>query len=337
MPNLDLSALDGYKYTGHSGNAWEDISDGKLGQGGQGSVNRVWCDRLKMIGAMKKIATKRDPEQARARFDQELNALSEIQHPCVVKLLDYGHDPIPFIVTQVAEYGSLRRHVALLKNDTWRTLRIARDAALGLACLHENQFVHRDVKPDNILLLSLSHAAIGDLGVVRYVNDAVALPKSPSLTKTDESVGNTRFAPPEFFSDDDRPKATFAFDVFGLGAVVHAVLSGKTDTRRAYGMRESYISLCDTLKDSNFSGIDRLLEKMMSHNPSKRPTMREVIDSLDELLNQRYSGGCPSCGRLDSERIGSYRQVYSESPNQSPNKNVTITMYRCRCGRFDFR
>jgi serine/threonine protein kinase len=245
-------------------------------RGRSGVTYRAWNDSLCVCGNLRALG--RATEDARERFRRERYTLLELSHPCVVGLIDYGDDPEPFLITQIPALGTVSGLVDVIRADLWRALRMARDVASGLAEAHGGGFVHRDVQPDNIFLMSLDHAAIGGFGIVHD-------PDLETITRIGDQMGSRPFAPPESFEGNPSP----SFDVFSLGATIHAVLLGTVSPSPPYTLRTSYRPLANALQDPRLAALDTLLERMVRLDASQRPQhASEVVTELDSVIAKLF-------------------------------------------------
>ena len=177
-------------------------------------------DRLVAIKVFK-------PELAQAlgpdRFLREIKVTAQLSHPHILPLLDSGEaDGLLFYVTPYVEGESLRHRLdrdgKLPLDDA---LRIAREVADGLESAHRRGVIHRDVKPENILLEE-GHAVVADFGIAR----AVAESAEERLTATGIAVGTPDYMSPEQRMAGRAGPIDARTDVFALGAVLYELLTG---------------------------------------------------------------------------------------------------------------
>ena len=200
--------------------------DAPIGVGGMASVYRAADLRLERDVAVKVLLPNLAADPALAqRFEREALALAATSHPSVVKVFDVEPgDPTtgrePFYVMELCDGGSLAdrlRTRARLEPD--EVVDVIGAVAAGLADLHARGFVHRDVKPHNILF-DHERARLADFGLARS-EEASEL---TSLTASGATVGTLAYIAPELLRGDP---ATPASDVYALGVVAFQGLTGR--------------------------------------------------------------------------------------------------------------
>lgn len=317
---------------------WERFE--KLGAGGQGSAYRAQHVETRRLGALKALHshpswTAEERAKALGRFRHELQAIREVHHPCVIAVLDAGlDDPEPWIVTEFMEMGSLATVLTALRGDVWRTLRLARAVAAGLAEAHGVGVIHRDVKPANILLRTFDHAVVGDFGIA-HIDDAT------ELTSTGEAVGARWFRPPE--ADHGRlDKPAASFDVYSLGKVIYVCAVGWGNRGHWPFVRERFreeeANLVTLLRRPDLEAVNRLLDHMIVEDPAGRfQSMDEVIRRIDETLGELFGIGpadqCGVCWEGRYEELSRNEVHWANVRIFEPGKPVGPTVEVCSaCG-----
>ena len=168
------------------------------------------------------------PELAAAvsveRFRREIQLAAQLQHPNIVPVLSAGvSDGLPYYTMPFVEGESLRARMTRGALDAPETVRILRDVAAALAYSHERGVVHRDVKPDNVLL-TRHHALVTDFGVAKALSASAARPASGMLTTLGLAMGTPAYMAPEQAAAD--PAADHRADIYALGAMAYEMLSG---------------------------------------------------------------------------------------------------------------
>lgn len=309
-------------YTGREG-LWKVLAP--LGHGGQGAVFRAWNPTTCMAGALKIVKPDawRDQSVLAQRLRQEKETLDNLRHPNILRLLDYGEEPAPFIVTQIATFGTLQEWLPTLRGDFDRVTSLSRGAARGVKHAHDSEVIHRDIKPSNLFLLSPDFAAVGDFGILRPMQ------QERGLTIAAEGlVGDPVFAPPEANDKDYSPNKSF--DVFSLGATIHCALKGEYP-RRPYWRNagDDYEQLSLLLGNRRLAAMDELLSSMLAKEASRRPTIDQICDALSRLptvpQGERKKEYCPQCGGAAKEVTVSGGGLYFGAPGV----NYAPKAWRC--------
>jgi eukaryotic-like serine/threonine-protein kinase len=194
----------------------------KIAEGGMGAVYRGRSQHTGQIVAIKVIP----PETAKnpvllKRFEQEFRAASLLDHPNVVKAVEYcGVGPNPFLVMEFVDGESLGMKVERegIQDEAYSVGVIAQICD-GLHRAHKQGLIHRDVKPDNILVTRDGVAKLTDMGLVKDVEGEL------NLTKTGRGLGTPHFMAPEQFRN--AKNADVRCDVYSLGATLYMALTGE--------------------------------------------------------------------------------------------------------------
>jgi len=197
---------------------------GELGRGGTAVVWEARHLRLQAPRAIKILSAEADPRRSDRtveRFLTEARVLARLEHPSIVKVHGAGqHDGRRFIEMELVEGGSLAQRLADGPPSPQQAARWALSIAQALACAHNAGVLHRDVKPGNVLLTHDDRAKLGDFGLARDLDDAVA------GTRTIGVVGTPAFMAPEV-ARDGMDAFTARSDIHGLGAVLYQMLTGR--------------------------------------------------------------------------------------------------------------
>jgi len=195
-----------------------------IGRGGMATIFRAVDLRMGRIVAVKILREmySSDPKFV-TRFQREARAASALQHPNIVQVFDYGQSKDSyFIVMEFVDGMDLRRYLkkrSILEND--RAVEIAHDVALGLGAAHRRGIVHRDVKPQNIMLNDDGLVKLTDFGIASMYKDA----ESERLTTTGMTLGTVQYyAPEQAQGEIVKPAA----DIYALGIVMYEMLTGRT-------------------------------------------------------------------------------------------------------------
>ncbi|MFZ2639787.1 MAG: protein kinase [Verrucomicrobiia bacterium] len=295
------------------------------------------------LGALKLLhqpADARDPERAKERIKRELQAMTEANHPNLIKVLDQDSEA-QWFVTEFHQTGSLDRNIARYTGDFVGALRAFIPLAEGVAQLHEKGIVHRDIKPHNVFIAGENRLVLGDFGLVFFEDD-----KHMRISGTFENVGTRDWMPPWTMGmriDEVRP----SFDVFALGKLLWAMVSKIPVLQLWYWSREKW-----DLKRMfpNAQGIelsDQIFEKTIVENETDcLPTAGDLVKLVRRVLQQVQNGSgmldlkverkCRVCGD------GNYIICADRNPNELHNfglqaGNGTLLVFACsNCGHVQF-
>jgi beta-lactam-binding protein with PASTA domain/predicted Ser/Thr protein kinase len=195
-----------------------------LGQGGMATIYRARDSQLERDVAVKVLRPEygNDPDFF-ARFRQEAQSAASLNHPGVVAVYDYGTDDVgPFIVMELVDGEDLatilRRTGALPPRQA---ARIVAEAARAIAAAHERGFVHRDIKPGNILVTRDGRVKVADFGIARAIAES-------ALTMPGTTLGSVHYFSPEQARGE---LAAPASDIYSLGIVLFELLTGQRPWR----------------------------------------------------------------------------------------------------------
>src|SRR4030081_2928035 len=257
-----------------------------LGQGGMATVHLAEERKHRRKVAIKVLKREFAASVGAERFLREIGIAARLSHPHIVPLIDSGEsDGSLYYVSPFVPGGSLRdrlnREKRLSIDDA---LRIASEIGVALDYAHRNGFVHRDVKPENILFAD-DHALLADFGIAHVVS---------STTDAPITLGGFALGTPEYMSPEQAAGETdigIPGDVYGLACVFYEMLAGeppfkgatpratmaKQVTERARPLR--------ILRPDAPAGFERVLEKALAKDPLER--YPSVVDFCDALTRAR--------------------------------------------------
>jgi tRNA A-37 threonylcarbamoyl transferase component Bud32 len=233
------------------------------------------------------------------KFKQEVEALSRIDHPGIVGIIDAGELPNgrPFIIMQYVDGVTLRSVISPEGMNLERTAELLKQVARALAAAHARGILHRDLKPDNIMIQDLGHGEeqvkIIDFGIAK-VKDSVVAPS----TSLNLSPGTVAYMAPEQLNG--RP-ITVATDIFALGAIAYEMVTGRKPFNPETGfellqMQQTGVRVkpADLRPSLPLKAQDVIL-KALSFNPGDRyPGPREFADPFAAAIAQDFhTGGTP--------------------------------------------
>jgi serine/threonine protein kinase len=267
-----------------------DLVD-KIAEGGMGTVYRGRDQITGEIVAIKVVPKHLLSNQVfLKRFEQEYQAARTLDHPNVVRALDFGReDDTPFLVMEFVEGESLgariERDGALPEAEA---IRIITQAAAGLDKAHNLGLIHRDVKPDNILITSSGQAKVTDLGLVKELETDL------NLTRTGRGLGTPHFMAPEQFRN--AKKADVRCDIYSLAATLYMMVTGD-------------------LPFKSLNPLDAWMKKINNDLPPPKSLNPEITDRVDWAIRKSMSAD-------PAQRAGSCREFIEDLAGRKAAKSL---------------
>jgi WD40 repeat protein len=194
---------------------------GLLGEGGVGRVYLAQQTSPPRKVALKLLASSEQDEAARQRFRVEAEASARLQHPHIVEIFEVGEDGgRPFLVLEFLEGGSLADRLRQQTMGASEAVVLLQTLARAIHFAHCQGFVHRDLKPGNVLFNRDGLAKIADFGL------ALAVGNTAGLTHTRQVLGTPAYMAPEQ-AQADRLRVGPATDVYALGVILYECLTGR--------------------------------------------------------------------------------------------------------------
>lgn len=254
----------------------------KIGNGGMAEVHRAHDNLLDRTVAVKILhAAYRDDAEFIERFHREAKAAAKLSNPNIVNIYDVGvAGEDHYIVMEYVPGRSLKskiRDEGQLKIFDATT--IAKDIASGLAHAHENNLVHCDIKPHNILMTEDGHAKIADFGIARAVTES-------TVTYGGSVVGSVHyFSPEQAQGKSITPKS----DIYSLGVVMYEMLTGRLpftgDTAVAVALKhvEEDPIPPEVYRRDIPPMFRAIILRAMSKDPESRPPASDLIQALEAI------------------------------------------------------
>jgi serine/threonine protein kinase len=255
----------------------------KIAEGGMGAVYKAKNRMSGQIVAIKIVPAQTAKNQTLLkRFEREFTAAHGIDHPNVVKAIEFcGNVPTPFLVMEYVDGESLGQRIDRVgKLPEEEAINIIVQVCQGLHRAHKHHLIHRDIKPDNILLTQDNVAKITDLGLVKGLGE-----EELNLTRTGRGLGTPHFMAPEQFRD--AKNADVRCDVYSIGATLYMAVTGVMPFDGAgpldcwmKKLRNEYVRPRE-LNPEISERLDWAIRRAMSAAPEKRPaTCREFVEDL---------------------------------------------------------
>ena len=282
--------------TGHSGTTPESRLGTFVGKYriteilGQGGMGVVYAARDQIIGrdvAVKFLSgSAADSDTALQRFVQEARAAGQLQHPNVVSLFDVDQmEGTWYLVMEMVGGGTASDLIDSGDPLPWEeATRIIADACRGLKAAHAKGMIHRDIKPDNIMIADDGTAKISDFGLAKMQDRRMA-----SLTQQNQVLGTPHYMSPEQCRSSRVDERT---DLYSLGATYYDLLTGNPPFSCSTDMMQVMYAQCHEptpdpgqLADDLPPECRLIIERAMAKSPDDRySSADEMLDDLDALL-----------------------------------------------------
>lgn len=256
-----------------------------LGMGGMGIVYQAWDTNLNRLVALKFL--RNSYGQASKRFLQEARAQCRIEHPNICKVYEAGEvNNIPYIAMQYIEGTTLR--FAYKEMSLEQKVQVIRDIALAIQSAHRLGIIHRDIKPDNVMLAKNDegayHPIVMDFGLAKEIGNK-------GLTQTGALIGTPAYMSPEQAKGQvqllDRRT-----DVYSLGAMFYSILVGKAPFQGSSAMEvvlkviSNDVESISHLIPSIPKDINTIVMKCLEKDPKERyESAQSLAQDLDRYLN----------------------------------------------------
>ena len=188
----------------------------ELGRGGMGVVYKAWEESLQRFVAIKMLGDQLiNDENLVARFLREARSVADLNHPNLVQVFAVDtHEGRPYFVMEFVEGESLKELIRTSERiHPKRALTLVKEVATGLSVAHDKGVVHRDIKPDNIMLTKHGGVKVVDFGIAR-VDDQFT-----KLTQSGMAIGTPKYFSPEVCKGLGVDKRT---DIFSMGKIGRA-------------------------------------------------------------------------------------------------------------------
>jgi serine/threonine protein kinase len=261
----------------------------KIAEGGMGAIYRGRQRDSGLVVAVKIMPAHmaQNPILLK-RFEQEFRAASRLDHPNIVRALDYGDaGEQPYLVMEFVEGESLGQKIERDgRMAEGEAIRIIAQVAQGLHRAHKQNLVHRDVKPDNILVRPDGVAKLADLGLVKETDTDL------NLTKTGRGLGTPHFMAPEQFRN--AKNADIRCDIYSLGATLYQMVTGELPFRSSGPLDawmkkiQNELTLPRQIVPTISQRVEDAILQAMKADPAQRPsTCREFIEYLTGRSTRR--------------------------------------------------
>ncbi|WP_252230351.1 Stk1 family PASTA domain-containing Ser/Thr kinase [Clostridium sp. ZBS15] len=263
------------------GNRYELLE--KIGEGGMSEVFKARCNKLNRFVAVKILKKEFcDNEEIVEKFKGEATAIAKLNDSNIVNILDVGtQDDINYIVMELVDGKTLKEIIQKTGKMNYESAIVsAIQVAKALDCAHRNKIIHRDVKPQNILVADNGVIKVTDFGIAKSTT-------SSTITNTSTIMGSAHYLSPE------QAKGGFIdyrTDLYSLGVVIYEMVTGtlpfEADTAVTIALKhlQEQVVPPKNINAKIPDSLNKLILKCMEKEPNKRyQTAQEVIKDLEKI------------------------------------------------------
>ncbi|MGV0384575.1 Stk1 family PASTA domain-containing Ser/Thr kinase [Corynebacterium sp. 22_2729] len=272
---------------------WRYRIGAQIARGGMSTVYAAVDTRLDREVAVKVMdpALAREPA-FRTRFEREARAVAKLNHPTLVNVFDQGVDEdYVFLVMELVEGGSLRE---LLKErgpmPPHAAIAVMQPMLNALAIAHAKGMIHRDIKPDNVLISDQHQVKLADFGLVRAIDNAMGDATNATTSVNGQVIGTVGYLSPEQVRGENLTQAS---DVYSAGILLFELLTGRTPFKGASPLETAMARISrpvpapSTLMPDIPPEIDELVLRACHRDPAQRfQDGSEFLQAVEDTAEQ---------------------------------------------------
>jgi eukaryotic-like serine/threonine-protein kinase len=307
---------------------------GQIGVGGMGEVYRAFRadDEYKKQVAIKLVRAGQNSDFVVNRFKNERQILASLDHPNIARLLDGGttENGVPYFVMELIEGHPIDEHCDAHKLPTTDRLKLFLQVCSAVQFAHQHLFIHRDIKPGNVLVTSDGVPKLLDFGIAKILEgSAVAAPFEPTLTML--RVLTPGYASPEQIKGEP---VTTASDVYSLGVVLYELLAGHSPYRVASRTpHELSRAVCEFEPEKPSLAV-RQTDAAQHTTPARVSAMS---DGSPEKLSRRLSGDLDNIVLMALRKEPQRRYASVEQFAEDIRRHLEIMPVLARTDTFGYR
>ncbi|MFC1586865.1 protein kinase [Planctomycetota bacterium] len=274
----------------------------KLGEGGMGAVYLALQMSLEREVALKVLPRELKSDRMFVeRFRREASSMARLEHPNIVQIFDRGdQDGIYYIAMQYVKGRSLKDKLRETgKLPLQQAVKYMRQVVSGMAYAHRIGVIHRDVKPDNVLIDHTDTAKIADFGLA-----AIAGPVdqgTPALTVSNITMGTRAYMAPE--QELDAKNVDHRADIFSMGVVFYELLTGTLPAGRFKHASELVAGLPKS--------VDAVIDKMLARDPEDRyVNCDDILTDLTKFHTGQFDPAVPGAQSETADTLGGQGKLW---------------------------
>ena len=277
-----------------------------IGSGGMGDVYRALDTKLNRPVAIKFLLEELADRSARRRFQREAQLASSLNHPHILTVHDAGEfEGRQYLVTELVDGGTLTDWALGGKRNWRQVVELLIGVADGLAAAHGAGILHRDVKPENVLVANNGYAKLSDFGLAKLehaeTSEGMTRAVTESRTRPGLIVGSIGYMSPEQASGTPTDARS---DIFSFGVVLYEQLAGRrpfegdTELERLQAIVHRPAPPLAELCPDVPVALRMIVEKALEKDPAERyQSMRDLVVDLRRVARQSAEGATPVAAR----------------------------------------
>ena len=296
-----------------------------IDEGGMANVYLAWDTILEREVAVKVLrGDLAEDEKFIRRFQREANSASSLRHPNIVEMYDVGDDNGKYFI--VMEYVDGKTLKSLIKKrgalNLTESIDIMQQLSSGIACAHDSYIIHRDIKPQNVLILEDGRVKITDFGIAMALN-------SNELTQTNSVMGSVHYLHPEQASGSG---STIKSDIYSLGILMFELLTGKVPFKGDNAveiaikhMKDQIPSVCE-INPAIPQSVENIVLKACAKNPKNRyDSVNEMYEDLKTCLDPLRANEERLVYKYPEHNLENTKKISKLESREIKNKSLEIS------------
>jgi len=310
------------------------VIEERLGEGAVGEVYRALDTRLRRKVALKVL--RRDPEcepeawdRSVARMLREARSAAVLTHPNIVAVYDVGeHEGVPFIAMELVDGKTLRSQIGR-DSPFGERLEILLQIALALAAAHAQGVVHRDVKPENVMVREDGVAKVLDFGIARRLPGTLAASQDSGISRVSRLTGDGGIlGTPAYMSPEQLlgHEIDARSDQFSWGVLCFELMTGRLPFRTdggALGLMTAILNDEPRPLEAAPLGLADVVRRALGKTPDERfASMEDLAEAVAEIVAREVQFAPPVRRKMLSSGV---RFVYAQAPLSTETTETTET------------
>ncbi len=266
------------------------------------------------------------------RFQREAISASSLNHPNIVEVYDVGEDNGSYFIVMEYINGMTLKNLIKKRGKLSLTevVDIMKQLTSGIACAHKSMIIHRDIKPQNVMILENGKVKITDFGIATALN-------SIEMTQTNSVMGSVHYLPPEQASGK---ATTFKSDIYSLGILMYELLTGSIPFKGENAVEIAMKQLKEDLpsvikKDPTIpQSVENILMKACAKNPMNRyDSVMDMYNDIIACLDETHAKDKPYVYKYPEHEFDKPKKVKQLKNVDFDNLGGTLTLKKKKDGK----